>query len=144
MASVCYGQADGPYQITKVSIDNDNFIRSIGVYIEEFKDDLNVGTLILKFDDVNDRFYISFLVYKEEVVARPPSFYSVIDGNIVLIYTGFESYLQYDEKSFNQLFSDTHSHLHDLPITILYDPIVWRVNAKGQNFEKEVIDEIPW
>lgn len=141
---VCSFSNNNPYHIIKIEISDPRLSIAIIDYLQEFEEEFteNAAALVVKFDNSNpNKFYFAFKVHKVEVLNDPPSYYSIIRGQLVLIYTGFESYLRYDTRSFRSLLKDAKRQLTQIGVT--YNPIVWAVTLHENSYSKEIIELLP-
>jgi len=137
--------AQGHQSVTKVDIDY-RLVKAINDYVNEFSDtfDQTKAAIVIRFDKTGntDKFYLAFKVYRSEVINDPPSFYSVANKKLILLYTGIEQYLKFDKNSLEKLFADSKDSLTVTGMT--YDPIVWEIQLVKDSYDKKVVELLPW
>jgi len=140
--SVCFSQ--DVYSIEKIELTNQPLLKAAEDYILEWQDALEYyGVVVMYCDFDNERYFLSYIMFKDEVVDRPPSFFMQIRKKVVLIYTGFEKNLNFQPKSFDKLFKVANKALAVPPTAISYDPVFWKITFEGNQYVKTVVDSIP-
>lgn len=138
------GVAQADYVIPEVVLKEPVLQEAVRKYLEEYRDDLlTIGAIVLKKNPVDSCYYVSYTVYQGAVEEWPPSFYSLIEGKLVLLYSGFESDLKFGRNSCKMLFKIAGKRLARDPLSITYDPVIWKITVKNTTYVKHEVDRIP-
>jgi len=134
------------YSIQRIELIDPNFKKAIEDYIKDRKEELQYGGVIQVISDpMNICYYFTYRMFLREIQSNPPSFFAVCDKKIVLIYTGFERQLFFDEKtSFKDLLRESKNAFMSPEAQISYDPVMWKITYNGQQYQSVRVDEIPW
>lgn len=65
-----------------------------------------------------------------------------IHKRIVLVYTGFESELNFDALSGKELLKNAEEFFED-PRAMLYHADIWKITFESDRYKKEQVDRIP-
>jgi hypothetical protein len=133
------------HTIPKVTIKDRGLLLAIDEYHHTFAREMNEGkaVMIVRYIRTGDeKYFLAYKVYRDEVQRDPPSFYSVVNGKVVLLYTGLERNMQFSDPSFKMLFKDLKDFLTETEI--LYNPVIWEVVSKPDGFEKKVVSALPY
>ena len=134
--------AQKTFEISQIEIKYPALDKAIRDYIVD-ADLVDFGVVLLKYDPTNGVYYISYEMYKNFVKLYPPSFFAIVDRKVVLIYTGFENQIKYDDRSFGKLFKVAAKVLVVPPMEVTYNAPVWRVLVINGYYTKENLDSIP-
>jgi hypothetical protein len=142
----------------KVSL-NSKWEEIVDMYLREtnsFKKDDGVISFEYCNDDGKETFVIGGIGTRKTLMQRIPSFYSLISGQVVLIYTGIEDKVQYSKEYIDELYKISFPRLYDnvseitwkdpsrpnfKPVHggISYDVEMWRIEmTKGKIVKKKI------
>jgi len=130
----------------------------VNMYLKETSFNGNTG--VITFEYSNDRgkeiYVIGGIGTQKSLIKKTPSFYGLVSGQIVLIYTGIEDKIHYSQGYIDELYKITFPKLYDnvseitwrdpsrpnfKPINagISYDVEMWRIEMlKGKIVKKEI------
>jgi hypothetical protein len=141
ICSVCCAQ--DAYRVHKIALKSKPLIELIKDYCHEYKDDIDqFGVIALKYDPTNKCYYLTHRMYKKEVEEWLPSFYSILNDRVILIYTGFESELNIQKENNIELLKTAEKFLLD-PRTLIYHASIWKLTINGDKYNKEDVERIP-
>lgn len=136
-------QAITPYLIQKIQLKDERLISLLGDYIAENHLQDVEGAILLKYDkeDSVDNFYVGYMV-RNHLQANPPSYYTIVKDKLVLIYSGLEHHLSFNQNSFKMVSKDCKRCFAEGIVVV--EPTYWHVVISGQSIEKRVVKENPF
>lgn len=136
-------EANDGYIIPRIESKNEALLKSLDNYLREYEEDLDkIGVLVLKYDPLNRCYYLTHRMYKDEIAKWLPSYYTIYHERIVVIYTGFESELNFQDESSNELFKISETFFVD-PSALNYHADIWKITIENNKYRKEKVDTIP-
>ncbi len=133
------------FEIQKVELRHVGLTKAVVDYHKAQSDVIdNVkGIVIVRYVKAEpEKFFLAFKVYKHEVLRDPPSFYAILDGRLVLFYTGLEQQIVFTDKSFRKLFKAAKGRLTERHV--VYDPTVWEVIVNSEHYVFKTVSLLPW
>ena len=139
----CSTVAQEFYRVPQISLTNKFLLESLDDYLREYSDDLDqMGVIVLTYDPQNKCYYLTHKMFRTEVEKWLPSFYTIYNKRIVLVYTGFESELNFDALSGKELLKNAEEFFED-PRAMLYHADIWKITFESDRYKKEQVDRIP-
>lgn len=133
---------NAPYLIQKVQLKDSRLTSLLNDYIiENHLHDVE-GVVLLKYDrDSLDNFYIGYMV-RNHLSVKPPSHYTIIGNKLVMIYSGLEQYLSFNQDSFKMINKDCKQCFAEG--LVIVEPTYWHIIMSSHNVEKRTIKEMPF
>ncbi|MEL7003980.1 MAG: hypothetical protein AAFN93_14755 [Bacteroidota bacterium] len=136
------------YQIIKIDLKDDRLKTVIREYIDlksEYNRQANMsedfGIVTVQINSISKEHEVVFLSYalhQDELRYGTPSFYSVLDGNIVLITVGSRFLLSDEDIDFARFLSLVQDKVYE-DLSVIYHPDTWKITIKKGRFSKKVI-----
>ena len=113
-------------------INDEQFLKVLGEYQGVHKNEskflIQVLLLPKKIGQIGYR--ISYICSQEQLRDYIPTTYAIVNGDVILIYTGIESFCKPDSNFTNQLLSITNGKLIGPDTTVLIHPENWEVKIE--------------
>jgi outer membrane protein assembly factor BamE (lipoprotein component of BamABCDE complex) len=130
-----------------VRINISELVDSLRGYIVQNLDSERSGVLTIDFQVKNDTsvFIISSIIDKGSIKENPPGYYSLIDDIPVLIFTGVEKTLIFDNLYLSNLYMVTDPFLEEyvedekgniIQLPPNYNPVTWKIEMLSQKIIK--------
>jgi hypothetical protein len=150
LSECCLGQMDSiKYNIIRINLESEIVVRELMMYndqvLKKLQNSLDEKKGVLELYIYEERdgkisYYIGFVMHNYEVTYRAPSFYTIIDNNVVLIHTTRINYLDKSNVDFDKLLSIISDKLYDYP-TLSYHPPIWLIKTTNGNLSKKRVLE---